>query len=633
MNLKKQSGFALITVFFLLTLMTSILAVYTLITRTDLSLVKASRDSASGFNAAEAGLNLRAAEIRSIFFNFEDPDGISPPNGVTDCDAGTLGSDDFACKTYSFDNSHTAVTFVEAGNMNPFPTTVPIGEPFGNLNMTENTYTARSVGRNKDGSNEAILEMTFKSRSIPMFQFAVVFEEDLEYFNGAEMIMTGPVHANSDLYITAQSGASLSFNSEITVADKLYRGRKSEPGCSGGSINYTGTVRALDPDSYIDFPSCGGGRSEITDVTAWNDQIDVGTAHVQLPVVADYTAFSSNAPYWRLADVRLALRLNSSNNLDTTNSAIGVEVVDTNGNNVEAATDAINNGSVCPGSLSGRSLGYSTSLTQHRERQHDTSGNAFQRILEIDVEDFLNCMHNSLSEILGKDLDKPGGLIIFLAVSGPDMNASHNNYGVRLSDASVLQSNISGADTIEGLTFVTDQGLNIWGNYNSSDSTWIPSALISDSMYLLSNNWDDSHSPLSLTNPFSGNIQRRGSNTTIQAAVLSGVARTGGAEGVAGQDKGPDTNGGGVINIFRFNEWWDNCSSHCGNSDFTFVGSIASLGEPIHSESSWGPFTYYSAPNRDWSFDTRFKDTANLPPGTPSFIYLKQDVFVRDYEL
>ncbi|MCB0311638.1 MAG: hypothetical protein KDD42_10415, partial [Bdellovibrionales bacterium] len=91
------------------------------------------------------------------------------------------------------------------------------------------------------------------------------------------------------------------------------------------------------------------------------------------------------------------------------------------------------------------------------------------------------------------------------------------------------------------------------------------------------------------------------------------------------------SNGGGAINVFRFNEWFRVGSSTI--PDFTYVGSIVSLGQPRKSNSTWGPFTYYSAPNRVWSFEERFNDGNQLPPMTPIFVYLRQELFVRDYQV
>jgi hypothetical protein len=44
---------------------------------------------------------------------------------------------------------------------------------------------------------------------------------------------------------------------------------------------------------------------------------------------------------------------------------------------------------------------------------------------------------------------------------------------------------------------------------------------------------------------------------------------------------------------------------------------------------SWGGTygAYYSPPNRQWQFDTRFSDPANLPPGTPLVGSIVQTAF------
>ena len=210
-----------------------------------------------------------------------------------------------------------------------------------------------------------------------------------------------------------------------------------------------------------------------------------------------------------------------------------------------------------------------------------------------------------------------------MTVSGPLSNATHNNYDIRIRNAATLQSTLSGAPTVKGLTVVSDQGIVIWGNYNSG--TWIPSALMGDTLWLLSNSWVDADSYVADT------YTRDGSATTVNSALVSGIRQTGGANGTAGQDKGADSNGGGVINVFRFNEWFRVGSSSI--PDFNYTGSIVSLAAPQHSQSTWGPFTYYSAPNRVWNYDTRFNTSAQLPPMTPAFVYLQQQLFVRDYQL
>ena len=41
----------------------------------------------------------------------------------------------------------------------------------------------------------------------------------------------------------------------------------------------------------------------------------------------------------------------------------------------------------------------------------------------------------------------------------------------------------------------------------------------------------------------------------------------------------------------------------------------------------------YYPPTRDWHYDTDFDDAASLPPLSPRFTYIRQELFVRKFEL
>jgi hypothetical protein len=173
-----------------------------------------------------------------------------------------------------------------------------------------------------------------------------------------------------------------------------------------------------------------------------------------------------------------------------------------------------------------------------------------------------------------------------------------------------------GATVVQGLTIVSDQAVYIQGNYNS-DADWKPAAFLADSLNVLSTGWTDaaSHDPV-VTN-------RPAANTTIFAAFLAGTDSTGDAEGVAGQDSG-DYNGG-LENFPRFHEDWS-------GRTLTYRGSFVSLDLPRHVDGPWSSQSY-SAPNRDWGFDLRFNVVANLPPLPPDFVYLRQDQFLRRFDV
>lgn len=103
-------------------------------------------------------------------------------------------------------------------------------------------------------------------------------------------------------------------------------------------------------------------------------------------------------------------------------------------------------------------------------------------------------------------------------------------------------------------------------------------------------------------------------------AVGAGTA-IGGVEGAGGQGGGYN---GGLENYPRFHEDWS-------GDTLLYRGSFVSLNKPVHAIGSWARQSY-SPPNRDWNYDTSFNNAADLPPITPRFVYLRQELFVRDHD-
>ncbi len=602
-----EHGFAMLAVLLMLTVILSLMGAYTLISRIELASTAYSGNSMKGFYAAEAGLNLRAEAIRQVFLGYNRPAGVSPTPG-TECLAGNNGSGDFACATTSVGN-RTADSFVieEAGN--PLSLTIPLGELYQNLSAQEYRYTVVSQGKNSRGEIEAILELRFKSRLVPMFQFAAFYNKDLEILPGPLMELAGPVHTNGDLYLDA--GNQLDIDGQVTTAGALWRGRKNNNSCISSPI------RVTDPVTWLSIlPSCPS-RTEVqsSDLTPWNGMIkrDVLPVDVPDPEVLDPTP---GEVYWDLADIRLVLSLDGSNNPNTSGSATGVEIrqADTNVN----ITGATANLDACSGSINGRPVGYSDTFFNNRE------GTSI-RMLELDMEAFLNCVQSTLNAGGGGQLlwnDRPldditeGGLVIYLTVEGPNSADPASAYGIRIRNAAELQSTVSGAGVVQGVTFVSDQAVYLHGDFNAVNK--IPAAVLADAFNVLSNAWplDDSTDQLVVNS-------RVASNTTVHTAVLAGTDTTGGVEGSGGQ--GGSYNGG-LENYPRFHERWS-------GRTLTYFGSFVSLGNSRHSNGGWvygNP--QYTAPNRDWHYDTDFNDASNLPPLTPRFVYLRQELFLRNFE-
>lgn len=177
----------------------------------------------------------------------------------------------------------------------------------------------------------------------------------------------------------------------------------------------------------------------------------------------------------------------------------------------------------------------------------------------------------------------PSNGILYVSDSG-------SNKGVRLINGSELPSG--------GLTVASDNPIYIQGDYNTTSKK--SSSVAGDAVYVLSNNWDDSNSDEALS-------QRIAQSTAVNSAIMAGNTET-----------SVGAYNGGLENFPRFLEKW-------GGKTLTYRGSLICL---WNSEQATGAWYYgdpqYTAPIRDWGYDTMYGDPANAPPGAPSLTTIQR---------
>ncbi|HSG80751.1 MAG TPA: hypothetical protein VLC48_00765 [Gemmatimonadota bacterium] len=179
------------------------------------------------------------------------------------------------------------------------------------------------------------------------------------------------------------------------------------------------------------------------------------------------------------------------------------------------------------------------------------------------------------------------------------------------------------------LTIGSMYPLYMEGHYNNVN--WKPSAVFGDRLTGLSECWKDS-------NPSGGrdaDYTRRDACHTYQYFAVV----TGESEGYLGcYHHGPDPGctpippgkglGGTVQNL---EDWRFGCGSRC---NYWIIGSFITFWAPKIA-TKWGndpnPNQTYTAPDRNWSFDPRFMNPENLPPGTPNVGYVLRASFRVGY--
>jgi hypothetical protein len=298
-------------------------------------------DSASGFYAAETGLNLRFDGLSDRFNNRTRPTGTSPAK-VDDCTddiTSNDGTDDLRCITYNVPRSglnpvsagsnprRLAATYVvdntEYGsNGEPVSKSIPSGEAFAGLSTLEYSYQLNSVARKMAATpqTEAILSMDIKSRVIPIFQFAAFFDGDLETTRTAPMTIDGRVHANGNIYFGAGgSSPYLTVRGQVTTPNNIYASSKHDgtyPGALSDDLQTPiGRVRIADssgtPKELVaNAAPAGTATSDPMDwsklTNNWGGSI-AKTALLQMP---DPGFLGTTGDYFNRADLRITYNPN-----------------------------------------------------------------------------------------------------------------------------------------------------------------------------------------------------------------------------------------------------------------------------------------------------------------------------------
>jgi Tfp pilus assembly protein PilX len=719
-----SKGYTLVVTIAMLLILSVLLITYAVTSKVDNAASMYSAKSNTGFYTAEAGVNLRAKEIRAIFDGRATPVG-TPPTGWKDCldVPAKHGIGDYACKIQAFTQPNATkdafanqignqrvLTYVQPDTVNnPSNIVIPAGESFAGLSAQENRYDVFSVSLDNRDTPTAILDMQVKSRLIPLFQFAAFYDQDMDFDVPFNMTLNGLLHSNNDLYLDAAGGNTLAITGQVSAAGALFRGEKHKNSCRG-------TVSINDPSTPRNLECSGTRRREFTssDVRAWNNQIRIGAQKLLVPLPEEFNATPGKL-YWDSADLRIVL------DLTTTPPSIQVRnqsdaLLSTETNTLTSATCAPTQTTVASAAIAGNTVvtvtnatGFSpgdkitlgndphlyvvqsvigTTLTltkplltdiptgtvflksivsfsdktfkNYREKRGSSGRIAHTPIqmLNVDIQGLLACADQTVGNLMGGKLindTSSGGLVWFLTVKGPDSNTI-NDYGVRIYNGRNLSGTVGGR-TMEGLSIISDQAVYIQGDYNCGPSSTCnngsldddirkPAAVMADSINVLSNAWplDDSFSDNYISQEAGASgavaIPARGriaSETTVNAAFLAGIDITGDKNGKTFQDSGKS--GGGVNNYPRFHEDWRNGVTDLDQVIFHYQGSLVSLGAPTKvngpfcgSGSMNGDCNIYNPPDRDWRFDPYFKDAENMPPIAPQVVYLKQEIFSRNFD-
>ncbi len=473
--LENQRGMALF-IALILTLMISMVGIALIKTSNDeISIAGNELNELQTFYAAEAALDKAAAEIQTEY----EATGVPP----TDMPEGVLHLDDVGVK-YTTNPEDTVQKILVKGSL-------------AGLNALVKPFTINASAVDPDKQTVIVLEETFEVALVPIFQFSVFYENDLEIAPGPSMLLFGRVHSNRDIYL--QSGNEINIDSYMTAYGDIHHGRK--PGSGQSTSN--GDVNIMGLDGNYHTMRDGGGWLESTDAhwfdtaaTRWGGRVQdeaFGQERLNLPLEGGSTdahkiiepasagggnpdSFEHKADFKIMDGVALAK--------------------DAGGNWVDVTAPLIADGSL-----------QATTFHDKREGQ-DVD------VYDVDMSNFKDSPYFPANGIMYADDDRSG------------LN------GTRLFNAD---------DIGQPFTIASENPVYTMGDINTVNKQ--PMAVITDALTILSDNWNDDPAIAGSSNK----SDRLAASTDVNFSYITGNKNTG--EGGAGYN-------GGLENLPRFLEKW-----------------------------------------------------------------------------
>lgn len=177
------------------------------VSRTNSETVASANDEAEtkAFEAANASLEIMTRNFNKVFetkitFSAADETRIEsqlPPVFDTE---------------YDFNQSITQTRATED--------VVMTGEFFQGLNARRDEWQLDTVAQHKQNGVQVALRRKFLNNRIPIFQFGIFYDDDLEFHPGPRFDFGGRVHSNGSLFLQANDGVY--FSSKVSTAKHVF---------------------------------------------------------------------------------------------------------------------------------------------------------------------------------------------------------------------------------------------------------------------------------------------------------------------------------------------------------------------------------------------------------------------------
>src|SRR5216684_1736709 len=204
---RRESGAALATSLIALSLLGCITMTVLAVVTHEARIAGSDLQRTQTFYAAAAGIEKMTSDFSDLFSKTSKPTATQLSNIATSSPS-ELTSEGFTFnQTLALDPSGTSSTV-----------TIPTG-PFSGLIASVTTYVLNSTAIQPATGTQVSLQRRMNNYLIPIFQFGMFSNEDIELYPLPSMAINGRVHANGNIYASAFT--SMTFQAKVTTANEF----------------------------------------------------------------------------------------------------------------------------------------------------------------------------------------------------------------------------------------------------------------------------------------------------------------------------------------------------------------------------------------------------------------------------
>ena len=556
--------------------------------------------------------------------------------------------------------NRTVMTLINPTNI------VVMGPPYAGLIMNAATYEIISTAVNTTGYQvPACVGQQINLGTIPIFQFAIFYQNTMEIDPGANMTINGYTHGNSGIFIDPNSGVTLTFSNDVSSSGTIIlgenpmdptAGRNASPSPTfdgfhlsgvnplilpvGTNSSGTATNTSANVNAILQIPPAGLSATSQTGSNYLYNKADMiillsnnsvavtsGVLLNNQATVISNSAWSqwlntnANTQFYdqrqgitiQTADIDVGKLAAWSASNNTLRAAIIAAGRSGDLNSIYIADERYNSNAVITTNVSYSTNQVATNTTPHLSYP---GNNTFFPPVTTNTILVTNSVKPTNGTYLGSytQSSNPTRYIYQLIngysyqlITGIVTNYTYiTNWNI-VSQAGVVLTNGATLPPM-GLGVATPDPVYIVGNYNvSTNGTPANLGTFNTSQTRPAAVYSDAVTILSPNwnpqNSSSGIGSRTAANDTVNAALLTGNVPSDG-----------NSYSGGVENFPRFLENWSGYT-------LTYNGSMVCMFNSQIATDPWpGTGTVYNPPTRNWAFDQNFNNPAKQPPLMPFVI-------------